>query len=158
MGDLDVHADQSDKRKNEREVRIENTRQNPLARGHLEHFNRGAAKVERGDLIVDSTNLFAVVLFDDVLDVGNDRIDQVFLQRLFRGERLTLRDALFGKRCIAASPARVTSQVCRCVVDDLRFHDRVDLPARARNWMRRSCIRAGRRDRNVAGQKNEEPG
>ena len=120
--------------------------------------NRFARQIQRDRFPVEALDGFALHLFQQVLFVGRDVVDQLLRKRFLLGKRLRLAHRALGHFDVAAALGNHGTHQRGGVILHLLFHDVVHLAAAQGHRMGRAGIGARSHGRHVRALQNEEAG
>ena len=161
MCEFRVETQHAENQQNEKNVRLHNPRQKPLAQGQLKGRAHGVAQFQFRLRAVKSFDRAPIELVEEFLGRRNNQIDELAVERFFLGESFRIGHGCLGQRHVAPALAGKASQVSRGIIRDFSPQRFVNLHRKRPDAdERRRCpgVRPGRHGRHVRGQQNEKPG
>src|SRR5215475_15039184 len=117
MRDFEIYPEQTGKSENQREVRIQYARKDPLPDAHLEVLHDGVFQVQGDCPVIQPADFPAVVTLKYALNIRDNGIDEVAFESFLCRVRPAFGDTQFCQLRIAAALRCIAANIRRGIAD-----------------------------------------
>src|SRR5258708_4655094 len=156
MVELGIKRQRADRQQDKRDVRIHNERQYLLLQRHIVRQDWFARELQGNGLAVETLDWMSVNLFEQIVFVGGDVVNEFLGQSLLISKRLGFANRGFRYSGISAPLGNHGSHERSRIIFDLLLHHVVHLASSQGDGVGSSGIGARRHGGHVRGLKDEK--